>query len=88
MLDDALPSAREYGDPLLLASLLAARAEAAWLAGDLDRTATRSEGGALRPSRDRSRVASGRAGVVAVEVDGRACDERLARDAVSADDRR
>ena len=38
---------REYGDPLLLASLLTARAEAAWLAGDLDRTGARSEGGAL-----------------------------------------
>ena len=45
MLDDALPSAREYGDPLLLASLLAARAEAAWLAGDLDRTATEAREG-------------------------------------------
>ena len=45
MLDDALPSAREYGDPLLLASLLTARAEAAWLAGDLDRTAREAKEG-------------------------------------------
>ncbi len=45
MLDDALPSAREYGDPLLLASLLGARAEAAWLAGNLDRTASEAREG-------------------------------------------
>ena len=45
MLDDALPSRVEYGDPMLLASLLAARAEAAWLAGDLDRTASEAREG-------------------------------------------
>ena len=44
------PQRREYGDPLLLASLLAARAEAAWLAGDLDRTASEaSEGLCILP---------------------------------------
>ncbi len=45
MLDDALPSAIEYGDPMLLASLHAARAEAAWLAGDADRTASEAREG-------------------------------------------
>jgi DNA-binding CsgD family transcriptional regulator len=44
-LDDALPSAIEYGDPMLLASLHAARAEAAWLAGDVGRTATEAREG-------------------------------------------
>ncbi|HTN79555.1 MAG TPA: AAA family ATPase, partial [Acidimicrobiales bacterium] len=33
-LDEALPLAREYGDPVLLAYVHAARAEAGWLSGD------------------------------------------------------
>jgi DNA-binding CsgD family transcriptional regulator/tetratricopeptide (TPR) repeat protein len=44
-LDDALPSARDYGDPMLLASLHAARAEAAWIAGDLERSAAEAREG-------------------------------------------
>ena len=45
MLDDALPAARDYGDPMLLASVHAARAEAAWLDGDSDRTAREAREG-------------------------------------------
>ena len=86
MLDDALPSAASTATPC--SSRPAHGPGRSRVARRRPRPdGERSEGGALLPSRERSRVVPGRAGVVVVEVDGRACDERLARDAVPADDR-
>ncbi len=45
MLDEARPTALDYGDPLYLAALHAAQAEAAWFAGDSGRTADEAQQG-------------------------------------------
>ncbi len=45
MLDEARPTALDYGDPLYLAALHAALAEAAWFAGDSGRTADEAQQG-------------------------------------------